>query len=282
MIKTLVVSGCSFTMGGGLDNPNYHKYFESDAIYPHTSPSRWKEKAGRNGKKFCYKNNYAYYLSKLLHIPPENYKNFSIGGGGIYRTIQHIHTFLRTYKDNPSEIQIIYQIPAVNRVEVPKNYIDFIQFESINIKGEDNIHFKQWMKYFYNLETHWLNTLLELDKLNELCKIRNIPLILIDWNEEFGPSQTTSQLGGLLNKQPNGYDSIFRQMCKSTFDSSQIAIKKIISELPFFNVNEIITNPKNKIHTIVDGNVEIIDHHLDPNGAKLLGNYIFEKKFKEN
>ena len=29
MIKTLVVSGCSFTMGGGLDNPNYHKYFET-------------------------------------------------------------------------------------------------------------------------------------------------------------------------------------------------------------------------------------------------------------
>ena len=32
MIKNLVVSGCSFTMGGGLDNPEFHKYFESHAL----------------------------------------------------------------------------------------------------------------------------------------------------------------------------------------------------------------------------------------------------------
>jgi hypothetical protein len=276
-VKTLVASGCSFTMGGGLDNPDYHRFFESNAV---SENGIWEENAGKNGKKFCYKNNYPYFLSKLLKV--DKYHNFSIGGGGLYRTIQSIFTFLRAYNDDPNDLQIIYQIPSVNRVEVAKNHIDYVLFESINCR-ENDLFLKQWMKYFYNLETHWLNTLLELDKLNELCKARNIPLMLIDWNCEFsdnGPKPTF--ISKLLTEQAHNYYSLYRQICKSAFENSLIKMNEIINDLPFVDCRDILMDNSNKIHRIVDGNVEVIDHHLDPNGAKLLANYIFEKKFKEN
>lgn len=295
MIKSLVVSGCSFTMGGGLDNPNYHKYFESDVVYHNVQDGcyEWNQKAGTFGQHFLAKNNWGYHLHKLLKIPSENYKNFAIGGGGLFRTIQSMFSFLRNYEGNPSELQMIYQIPSAHRIELTQIHSGYNVFQSIMIEdGVNEEHRKAWIKYFQNDGVDWLRLLLELDKLNEICKLKGVPLILIDWNSEFGINTVRERIDELvqINTKPEHWPiqnyhirkNLYKQITNRIYDNSEIDIKNIISDLPFFDVVDIIGNPKNKIHTIVNRNVEIIDHHLDPNGAKLLGNYIFEKKFKEN
>ena len=266
-------------MGGGLDNPNYHKYFESDAVYHNVQDGcyEWNQKAGTFGQHFLAKNNWGYHLYKLLKIPSENYKNFAIGGGGLFRTIQSMFSFLRNYEGNPSELQMIYQIPSAHRMELTQIHSDYNIFQSIMVEdGVNEEHRKVWIKYFQNDGVDWLRLLLELDKLKEICKLKGVPLILIDWNSEFGINTVRERIDELVQT------NLYKQITNRIYDNSEIDIKNIISDLPFFDVVDIIGNPKNKIHTIVNGNVEIIDHHLDPNGAKLLGNYIFEKKFKEN
>jgi hypothetical protein len=281
MIKTLVVSGCSFTMGGGLDNPNYHNLFESNALKE--DGKTWNTKiAGRDGRKFCEKNNWGYYLHKLLNLRKENYKNFAIGGGGLFRSIQSIYTFIRSYDGNPSELQIIYQIPSVTRFELTEIHTDCRLFKSIVNSDEDANHLRTWVKYFQNTETDWLRTLLEVDKLNMMCKAKGIPLILIDWNREFTKDMTRTMISMLMKQNDNSLKSLYRQITDNHYDKASIPFESIINDFPLFDVHKLIKNPKNRIHTIVDDEVVVIDNHLDPNGAKLLGNYIFKKKFKEN
>lgn len=303
MIKTLAVSGCSFTMGGGLDNPNYHKLFESNAL--NEDGKTWNTKiSGRDGRKFSYHNNYPYYLSKLLKV--DKFYNFAIGGGGLFRTTQSLYTFLKKYDGNPSELQIIYQIPSSNRMEIPQNWEDSTKgggfgnaggsaviFKSIMNNQTSCEHLKMWVKYFQNSATEWLRTLIELDKLNEMCKLRGIDLILIDWMKEFTSQRgyKRSMISELMQVQEQylrlkqherldfGVKTLYRQICDNWFDESLIDLNP---KLPFLDVTEIIDEDSNKIHKVINGKVEVVDHHLDPNGAKLLGNYIFEKKFKEN
>jgi len=285
MIKSLVVSGCSFTMGGGLDNPNYHKYFESDAVYHNVQDGcyEWNQKAGTFGQHFLAKNNWGYHLHKLLKIPSENYKNFAIGGGGLFRTIQSMFTFLRNYEGNPSELQMIYQIPSIHRMELTQVHYEFNKFQSVMMGDEESKeHKKAWVKYFQNDGTDWLRTLLELDKLTQMCKLKGISLLLLDWTNEFELSRNQEMINDLLTIKNKDYNHLYRQITNRIYDNSEIDLYNIISDLNFLDIKEIVTVKKNHIHTIVDDEVVVIDSHLDPNGAKLLGNYIFNKKFKEN
>ena len=298
MIKNLVVSGCSFTMGGGLDNPEFHKYFESHAL---DSTGTWLPSAGKDGRIFCYENNWGYFLHKLLKIERKNYKNFAVGGGGVFRSMQSIFTFLRTYDGNPSELQIIYQIPGVNRVELPVNYYGegaCTRLESVINSRPEEKHLQNWVKYFQNTPVEWLRTLVELDKLNMICKARGIPLFFIDWTLEYERLMKQSMMSELAKHQPpinNGSTniySLYRQICHSSNDKSLIDVDSIISDLDLIEVHEIHQNPKNKIHRVIDGyeidkfgnrkTIEVLDHHLSPKGAKNMAIEIFNKKFKKN
>ena len=171
--KSLVVSGCSFTSGGGLDNPNYW-----DFLFPNIN----KEDYLLNDypiqpfyDEIVDKNNYVYFLSEVAGF--KEYYNLSEGAAGVYSTIQRLYRFI---KDNPKkDMFVIYQPPAYNRVEMVVNG----KFKSLwTLKDSDKMKFHLFYKNFYDDIFYFYKSILEIDNLTQLCKSKNIDYLILDWD----------------------------------------------------------------------------------------------------
>ena len=94
--KSLVVSGCSFTSGGGLDNPDWWNF-----LFPDINKEEYISD-GYPNESFYHeivdKNNYVYFLSEVAGF--KDYYNLSEGSAGVYSTIQRLYRFI---KENPKK-----------------------------------------------------------------------------------------------------------------------------------------------------------------------------------
>ena len=272
--KSLVVSGCSFTSGGGLDNPNYW-----DFLFPNIN----KEDYLLNDypiqpfyDEIVDKNNYVYFLSEVAGF--KEYYNLSEGAAGVYSTIQRLYRFI---KDNPKkDMFVIYQPPAYNRVEMVVNG----KFKSLwTLKDTDKMKFHLFYKNFYDDIFYFYKSILEIDNLTQLCKSKNIDYLILDWdgfydlNGEFFIEKIAEYKNG-KNKNYSDHIGWF----SNKYEMWEYDFKTIVSEWKYLNLKEfwIEDAPFGKDNSIkykISKDKKILDGHLSPFGAKKLSEFIFRK-----
>ena len=120
MNKYLVTSGCSYTAGGGFNNPNiFQLEFPTESIESYIKVDgdiSWND---INFKNFLKPTLWPSILGKLSNYTDSF--NISAGGKGIYTSINTIYHFIFDWQlqgKDVTELEIIYQIPSYNRVEI--------------------------------------------------------------------------------------------------------------------------------------------------------------------
>ena len=120
MNKYLLTSGCSYTAGGGFNNPTiFELEFPTESIQ---SYAKYHDELSWMDEKF--KNLIRPKLWPSILGKLSNYTdsfNVSAGGKGIYTSINTIYHFIFDWQlkgKDVTELEIIYQIPSYNRVEI--------------------------------------------------------------------------------------------------------------------------------------------------------------------
>ena len=183
MSKYLVASGCSYTGGGGMNNPTlfnlefinqnvdkFEKYYEQ--IY-------WGDV---NFKRFIKPHLWPAILSNLLNYT-DSY-NLASGGKGIYTSINTIYHFIFDWQRNGNdvtELEIWYQIPSHNRVEVYINDVD--KHQCILTELDDtNDSKKSFITNFFDEDYNLLSAIHEVYKLKKYCDALGIKIYIIPWD----------------------------------------------------------------------------------------------------
>ena len=266
--KSLVVSGCSFSSGGGLDNPDFW-----ETLFPNINKNDYLDVAGYPTEEFYHqivdKNNYVYFLSKAGKF--KEYFNLSEGGAGIYSTLQRLFRFIKENKDK--NMFIIYQPPAYNRIEgvVNGNFKSFW-----GLKDSDEKLFDKYYKNFYDDIFHFYKSILEIDKLNELCKAKDIKFFLLDWNGVYDiESQYFKQKCVEYKQNRNTIYTDHVGWFSHKYEMWSYNFRKIVSDWKVINIKDFWQTNELDCKIKIDG--KIVDHHLSPNGAKKLGKFLYEK-----
>lgn len=183
MSKYLVASGCSYTGGGGMNNSQLFKL-----EFPTIDVMSFKHSYGNidwndtNFKNFIKPHLWPDILGKLLNY--NSSYNLASGGKGIYTTINTIYHFIfewqRSGKD-VRELEIWYQIPSSNRVEVYINDED--KHKCILTEFEDsNENKKTFITKFFDEDYNLLSSIHELYKLKKYCESLNVKIHFIPWD----------------------------------------------------------------------------------------------------
>lgn len=183
MSKYLVASGCSYTGGGGMNNVTlfdlefpqlnsnmFEKYHDQiswnesdfkDVIRPHLWPS---------------------ILAELLNY--DGSYNLASGGKGIYTSTNTLYHFIFDWQKqgkDVTELEIWYQIPSHNRLEVYINDVD--KHKCILTELDDNDSAKQsFITNFFDEDYNLLSTIHEVYKLKKYCDALDIPIYIIPWD----------------------------------------------------------------------------------------------------
>ena len=266
--KSLVVSGCSFSAGGGLDNPDFW-----ETLFPNINKNDYLNEKGYPTEEFYHqivdKNNYAYFLSEVAGF--KEYYNLSEGSAGVYSTIQRLYRFI---KENPKkDMFVIYQPPAYNRVETVVNG----QFKSVwTLKDNDEKLFDLFYKNFYDDIFYFYKSILEIDNLVQLCKSKNIDYMILDWNGVYDiHSEFFIQK---LKEYKEGRNKIYTDHMgwfSNKYEMWSYNLRKMVLDWNPLDIKNFWL--KTDVNLKITKNGKIVDHHLSPNGAKKLGKFLLQK-----
>lgn len=261
--KTLVVSGCSFTSGGGLDNPNYWDFLFPDINKKDYLLDDYPNQSFYN--EIVDKNNYVYFLSEVARF--REYYNLSAGGAGIFSTMQRLYRFI---KENPhKDMFIIYQPPAYNRIETIVNGY----FSSLWNLNYNSKLFNLFYENFYDDVFYFYKSILEIDNFIEFCKSKKINYMILDWsniynkNSEFFMEQIKKYYEGRETTYSDYHGWFTNQYEMNYYD-----FYKIISSWELLNVNWFTS----QTDYLISKDGILLDSHLSPYGAKKLAEFIFE------
>jgi hypothetical protein len=224
MNKYLVASGCSYTGGGGLNNPIlfnlefpttnfniFEKYYEQ--IY-------WGD---YEFKKFIKPKLWPSILSELLNYTDSF--NLASGGKGIYTSLNTIYHFIFDWQQkgkDVTELEIWYQIPSSNRVEVYVNDEDKHKCILTELDDDSNIK-KTFITNFFDEDYNLLNSIHEVYKLKKYCDALGITIYLMPWDNE-----------GFI-KTGNGYLNLQERILNYKDDSNKPQFSKF-----WTNINDVL------------------------------------------
>lgn len=239
--------GCSFTEGGGLDNPNVYKFInniEDDSIgflHPDTI-------------EFKHKNNFIVYLSQLLKC---DYINFGESMSSNDLIFQKIYDYFKTTKIVDKKILFIGQLTMFTRQHVYYDYAKkFIKLNRTEF-SEPPFYGSPEFKPLHDYYTNYLSFIYNEDNVVENLK-KNIELY-DNW----------------LNKKNIdtlwlSYDGNPKQ-----FDESNKLIK-------FDGDNLGAWAEKNQMRIMDIPNCPVPDPHLNLDGHMEVANKIYDKIQKRN
>ncbi len=184
MSKYLVASGCSYTGGGGFNNI---ELFQLE--FPNINPNIFKQIYGQiewndsQFKKFIEPHLWPYKLAKLLNY--NGSYNLASGGKGIYTSINTIYHFIFDWQKqgkDVTELEIWYQIPSYNRIEVYVNELDKHQCILTEFEDSDD-NKKTFLTKFFDDDYNLLTTIHEVYKLKKYCDSLGITINIIPWDD---------------------------------------------------------------------------------------------------
>ena len=184
MNKYLVTSGCSYTAGGGFNNPTiFELEFPNESIQSYVKYHDEISWMDDNFKNLIRPVLWPSILGKLSNYTDSF--NISSGGKGIYTSINTIYHFIFDWQlkgNDITELEIIYQIPSYNRVELYIN--DDNKHKCILTEYEDSNENKQiFITKFFNEDYNLLSSIHELYKLKKYCDALHIPIHFIPWDD---------------------------------------------------------------------------------------------------
>jgi len=184
MNKYLLISGCSFTAGGGFNNPTiFELEFPNESIESYIKVGGDISWADNNFKNFLRPILWPSILGKLSNYTDSF--NVSAGAKGIYTSINTLYHFIFDWQlqgKDVTELEIIYQIPSYNRLEIYIN--DDNKHKCIVTEYEDSNENKQiFITKFFNEEYNLLSSIHELYKLKKYCDALHIPTHFIPWDD---------------------------------------------------------------------------------------------------
>jgi hypothetical protein len=250
MSKYLVASGCSYTGGGGLNNitlfdlefPNvnsniFEKYYEQ---------LDWGKS---NFKKFIEPHLWPSVLSKLLNY--DGSYNLASGGKGIYTSINTIYHFIFDWQKqgkDVSELEVWYQIPSYNRLEVYINDVDKHQCILTELDDSNN-NKKTFITNFFDDDYNLLTAIHEVYKLKKYCDSLGISIYIIPWDN------VSFQTSG------SDYIKLKQRILNYTNDSNKPQFSKFwtnITEVVYFD-SDLMLNEIDCIYI----NDDSVNNHLE-------------------
>jgi len=284
--KTLVVSGCSHTAGGGMDVVKYW-----DKIFSEEEVSHFKDfYVNDDGivtidffNNVLFKKVWPYFLHKKLKT--KEYYNLAKGGGGWWSALQKLYRFIHERVDDPKNTIIIYQITEVGRIELVNTFPTGEQWFGSQMmlqgmEGADNL-FEMFYKHFYDDGFFYYKLIMDLFNFQKYCESLGIEVYFLDWNAQI----QNEEIGVKLTKQhKDGRSPImdFVGFYTQMHGIEKPDLQKYTSELNVICCRDFWESFTDETEIKISNGKEVIDHHLNPIGSKSMSNYIFEKKFKKS
>lgn len=183
MSKYLVASGCSYTGGGGMNNPTLF-----NLEFPNVNSNIFKKYYDQfHWEASDFKDMIKPYLWPSILAGLLNYKgsyNIASGGKGIYTSTNTIYHFIFDWQKRGkdiSELEIWYQIPSHNRLETYINDIDKHQCVLTELDNDDESK-KMFITNFFDEDYNLLMAIHEVYKLKKYCDALGITIYLIPWD----------------------------------------------------------------------------------------------------
>lgn len=183
MSKYLVASGCSYTGGGGMNNTTLF-----DLEFPHLNSNMFKKYHDQiswnesDFKDVIRPHLWPSILAELLNY--DGSYNLASGGKGIYTSTNTLYHFIFDWQKqgkDVTELEIWYQIPSHNRLEIYINDVD--KHKCILTELDDNDTTKQsFITNFFDEDYNLLSTIHEVYKLKKYCDALRIPIYIIPWD----------------------------------------------------------------------------------------------------
>ena len=197
--KYFYVNGCSFSEGGGLEEPELWDKYKT-APSPGGFMSTYKKYYNVSWKSRKYVN-WGYRLSKIIDVECINEAK---SGGGSERVIRKAYDFIYKYWKIKDKIFLLLELPGADRAEVfytktGKYYIVNSKFDNDNnckfihatrdywpekstiFEDDDTVEiFKTWFESHFNLEEQIKQIDKDIVGLYSFCTMNNIPIYLMD------------------------------------------------------------------------------------------------------
>ena len=197
--KYFYVNGCSFSEGGGLEEPRRWNKYKGHTLPGGFMPT-YKKYYNVSWKSRKYVN-WGYRLSKIIGV---ECINESKSGGGPERVIRMAYDFLYKHWKIKDKIFLLLELPDSGRAEVfytktGEYYIVNTKFDddgnckfihatrehmpdkiSKNREDNDTIEiFKTWFESHFNLEEQMKQMDKDIIGLYSFCTLNNIPIYLM-------------------------------------------------------------------------------------------------------
>ena len=223
----LIGNGCSFTEGGGLNNPQIFEFL--------TNKKQW----GNNHKIFMQQNNWVAYLGEKLDLP---WVNLSKSASSDDYIIQRSYDFCN--KNLDKKILLINQLSIKERLFFekdgkPHSYhgggknVDGVWFGKLD--SEIDNYYKSYITEVFDNDYYYKTLQMKMDLFDAWCEDRLIDNYWITW--EPLPFKTETLINFELDSETNG----IREWCKS---------KELL-------LNQIPNIPVDDAHLSLEGHKEV-------------------------
>lgn len=280
--KILICGGCSFTGGGGFDDP---RIFRKE--FPNTDISLLSD-------EIKFKN----FIRDILW--PEQLKklsghdlvyNCSIGGRGTKPTLDFLKDIILSLKqkNNSVKIDVIYQIPESAREDVW--YDEYSRPVCLLTNFDDNFEPKKYFyTNFFNDEYSFFNQIQELYRFKKFCKLLNINVHLFSWDEKF--TKDSMEILKLKNKMISHPYEIQNKKFWHSHIGNVLEYPRVNldEQLDFLNVLDFDGHGMNwyAIEQYDNFTFEqkykkdgIVDTHASKEGMQIVAKILFEKIFNK-
>lgn len=200
--KQLLSFGCSFTYGGGLNNPHYHNFLNQN----HTDLDI-----------YAHNHSFGGYLSRLLNCSFVNYGKSQASNGFILKNVYDICEKLSP--ETASSTIITVQTTFLNRmnlydvannIEVVLNNPDSVEEEYIKN------YYTSWITNFFSVEYEWKLLIQNVTTLQSWLREKNIDFIFLAWETQ----------------EPTNLFYNFTDGCNSSMGCYAHKNKLLISDIP--------------------------------------------------
>ena len=199
-INLIVANGCSFTAGGGLENPYEYTYFKDYLGNPdyyikakemnYGATNAFKHYEASGSPYWMHENDVAYpkILEKLTGIKSIN---LAEQGASLKRVIRTTYRFIENYKENLKNVLFIIEIPPGIRLEMFSKFSNKFLLINGSINNNSNIekqpdsrmdmYTSNTIKYFH----HIYSDMNEENFLKRNKFLNQYILEYFDYNEHF-------------------------------------------------------------------------------------------------
>lgn len=239
----LVGNGCSFTEGGGLNNPKIFEFYSKE------------RQVGNNNEIFMQENNWVKYLGNKIKLP---WYNLSVSASSNDYIIERAYDFC---KDNLGKrILLINQLTIPERLSIVKNkkrityngagkVIDETFYP--NLDDDIDVYYKSYISEVFDYESYWKDLSMKMDLFDSWCEERLIDNYWVSW--ERIPIQSHK----ILDFYTNDYDD------------------KDVNSMRIWARNQ-----KDELFLDEVPNIPVKDGHLSIKGHKVITNKLYKTLIK--